>query len=89
VCPYARELELGPQVEVRVRRDLKLRSCEAATIWGELVLWPPSEETVLRELDPRPGAEVTVSRELDLRPSLRTMCGSRTGGWSLPCLMSD
>jgi hypothetical protein len=21
--------------------------------------------------------------------SLRTMCGSRTGGWSLPCVMSD
>jgi hypothetical protein len=23
------------------------------------------------------------------RGSLRTMCGSRTGGWSLPCVMSD
>jgi hypothetical protein len=68
VCPYARELELRPQVEVRARRDLKLRSCEAATIWGELVLWPPREETVWRELDPRPGANVTVLRELDLRP---------------------
>jgi hypothetical protein len=22
-------------------------------------------------------------------PLLRTMCGSRTGGWSLPCVMSD
>jgi hypothetical protein len=22
-------------------------------------------------------------------PCLRTMCGSRTGGWSLPCVMSD
>jgi hypothetical protein len=21
--------------------------------------------------------------------TLRTMCGSRTGGWSLPCVMSD
>jgi hypothetical protein len=20
---------------------------------------------------------------------VRTMCGSRTGGWSLPCMMSD
>jgi hypothetical protein len=20
---------------------------------------------------------------------VRTMCGSRTGGWSLPCVMSD
>jgi hypothetical protein len=23
------------------------------------------------------------------RGRLRTMCGSRTGGWSLPCVMSD
>jgi hypothetical protein len=23
------------------------------------------------------------------RADLRTMCGSRTGGWSLPCVMSD
>jgi hypothetical protein len=22
-------------------------------------------------------------------PNLRTMCGSRTGEWSLPCVMSD
>jgi hypothetical protein len=25
----------------------------------------------------------------DLAAILRTMCGSRTGGWSLPCVMSD
>jgi hypothetical protein len=24
-----------------------------------------------------------------LREVVRTMCGSRTGGWSLPCVMSD
>jgi hypothetical protein len=23
------------------------------------------------------------------RSVVRTMCGSRTGGWSLPCVMSD
>jgi hypothetical protein len=23
------------------------------------------------------------------RGDVRTMCGSRTGGWSLPCVMSD
>jgi hypothetical protein len=27
-----------------------------------------------------------ISRTLHL---VRTMCGSRTGGWSLPCMMSD
>jgi hypothetical protein len=25
----------------------------------------------------------------DQLSELRTMCGSRTGGWSLPCVMSD
>jgi hypothetical protein len=24
-----------------------------------------------------------------LSEKVRTMCGSRTGGWSLPCVMSD
>jgi hypothetical protein len=34
----------------------------------------------------------TVEFDLDIgSPSevVRTMCGSRTGGWSLPCVMSD
>jgi hypothetical protein len=26
---------------------------------------------------------------LPLREKVRTMCGSRTGGWSLPCVTSD
>jgi hypothetical protein len=25
----------------------------------------------------------------DPEEEVRTMCGSRTGGWSLPCVMSD
>jgi hypothetical protein len=24
-----------------------------------------------------------------IKGEMRTMCGSRTGGWSLPCVMSD
>jgi hypothetical protein len=28
-------------------------------------------------------------KELEEATLLRTMCGSRTGGWSLPCVMSD
>jgi hypothetical protein len=27
--------------------------------------------------------------KLTLSTHVRTMCGSRTGGWSLPCVMSD
>jgi hypothetical protein len=40
-----------------------------------------------------PGAEATVADEATRTATppalLRTMCGSRTGGWSLPCVMSD
>jgi hypothetical protein len=27
--------------------------------------------------------------EVGTKNTVRTMCGSRTGGWSLPCVMSD
>jgi hypothetical protein len=37
-------------------------------------------ETVLEEVDDLLVGDVNY---------LRTMCGSRTGGWSLPCVMSD
>jgi hypothetical protein len=32
------------------------------------------------------GATVTCYK---CHGEVRTMCGSRTGGWSLPCVMSD
>jgi hypothetical protein len=32
------------------------------------------------------GATMDMSNS---QRKLRTMCGSRTGGWSLPCVMSD
>jgi hypothetical protein len=34
---------------------------------------------------------VVKTRKVDnlVNDLLRTMCGSRTGGWSLPCVMSD
>jgi hypothetical protein len=32
----------------------------------------------------------TRKMKLPRKPNtMRTMCGSRTGGWSLPCVMSD
>jgi hypothetical protein len=31
----------------------------------------------------------TKTMNAALRTVMRTMCGSRTGGWSLPCVMSD
>jgi hypothetical protein len=31
----------------------------------------------------------TTSHNCEKRSMLRTMCGSRTGGWSLPCVISD
>jgi hypothetical protein len=30
-----------------------------------------------------------LKSKLESNETMRTMCGSRTGGWSLPCVMSD
>jgi hypothetical protein len=35
------------------------------------------------------GYQLCVLSMHSSRGRLRTMCGSRTGGWSLPCVMSD
>jgi hypothetical protein len=35
------------------------------------------------------GNPVLVKKKNGKWRMLRTMCGSRTGGWSLPCVMSD
>jgi hypothetical protein len=31
----------------------------------------------------------SLPRTISWKAKVRTMCGSRTGGWSLPCVMSD
>jgi hypothetical protein len=41
------------------------------------------------ERGPRPCHVIGSSGVQDLAMRLRTTCGSRTGGWSLPCVMSD
>jgi hypothetical protein len=35
------------------------------------------------------GVRLGITLGLAAMSMLRTMCGSRTGGWSLPCVMSD
>jgi hypothetical protein len=41
-------------------------------------------------LDPKTTSlRSACHKYLGLTIPLRTMCGSRTGGWSLPCVMSD
>jgi uncharacterized protein YlxW (UPF0749 family) len=45
-----------------------------------------------RELKEVREAATTDKKKLEdelAEEKLRTMCGSRTGGWSLPCVMSD
>jgi uncharacterized protein YlxW (UPF0749 family) len=45
-----------------------------------------------RELKEVREAAATNKKKLEdelAEEKLRTMCGSRTGGWSLPCVMSD
>jgi hypothetical protein len=43
------------------------------------------------EVDPSSKSACWSKSEIspNLPASLRTMCGSRTGGWLLPCVMSD
>jgi hypothetical protein len=38
---------------------------------------------------PQFNASSSIPNSVPLRIELRTMSGSRTGGWSLPCVMSD
>jgi hypothetical protein len=45
--------------------------------------------TKLAELKQELNTALLKVIEKDIVVGLRTMCGSRTGGWSLPCVMSD
>jgi hypothetical protein len=46
------------------------------------------EEKKLSRLEKRLVENVDFDDQA-LNYLVRTMCGSRTGGWSLPCVMSD
>jgi hypothetical protein len=51
-------------------------------------------ETQAPAVESRPEPSMTASAEEPAatqakEEALRTMCGSRTSGWSLPCVMSD
>jgi hypothetical protein len=56
--------------------DGELYKCAAPGVLQQCVLIPQGRE-LLRDIHP------------SVCGHLRTMCGSRTGGWSLPCVMSD
>jgi hypothetical protein len=57
----------------------------------------PTVEELLAQLEHQPPAPqgstepvaATVEEVVASGAQVRTMCGSRTGGWSLPCVMSD
>jgi hypothetical protein len=55
---------------------------------GDLTLLPP---TTLTEAFVAAHTDVLcqILQAQQQMAQLRTMCGSRTGGWSLPCVMSD
>jgi hypothetical protein len=85
----------------RGREDRRWRSAAApcgdpVPCKGPAGLWPPSRRVVLRQGAASGGtardAGVDLRRFLALSMAagaLRAMCGSRTGGWSLPSVMSD
>jgi hypothetical protein len=47
---------------------------------------PPNPSDLIARIDRVAGM---VSDTIKVCERVRTMCGSRTGGWSLPCVMSD
>jgi hypothetical protein len=52
------------------------------------LLGGPKSAPLVDRLKEAPGRLATYVKHL-AKSILRTMCGSRTGGWSLPCVMSD
>jgi transposase InsO family protein len=61
---------------------------------GDLVLRLRQDNRGRHKLSPPMGGilrrgESTQARHIQAGQRVRTMCGSRTGGWSLPCVMSD
>jgi hypothetical protein len=65
----------------------------ALAVWGLDIVGPlrkaPGGYTHLLVAIDKFSKWVEVRPITNLRAELRTMCGSRTGGWSLPCVMSD
>jgi hypothetical protein len=65
--------------------------CAYVTITSDLeeipVVWEYSD--VFPDELPGMPPDQDVEFVIELQPGMRTMCGSRTGGWSLPCVMSD
>jgi hypothetical protein len=64
---------------------------DCSTLFGKLTMLKEKYASKVEELD---VLRVQLD-EMKSRPSLlgactlRTMCGSRIGGWLLPCVMSD
>jgi hypothetical protein len=74
-------------------RALKLLHSLDRTVWSEKVeaiLESEKYETLMVEelFSKLKSFEVDCGVRAKIE-NLRTMCGSRTGGWSLPCVMSD
>jgi DNA repair exonuclease SbcCD ATPase subunit len=50
---------------------------------------PESTKKMRKEASAALNLERQLKTKLSALSKMRTMCGSRTGGWSLPCVMSD
>jgi hypothetical protein len=66
--------ELHPALELKIARK--------AALEAELKTLTPEIEADRKNIAELPGLTEKIQK-------VRTMCGSRTGGWSLPCVMSD
>jgi hypothetical protein len=68
-------------------RSMPLQLIDVTLVLCRFVCSPLTVPKFIR-MDLRLLASVVVGFR-KMTASLRTMCGSKTGGWSLPCVMSD
>jgi hypothetical protein len=86
----ARELEAKLAEEYLAVRLLRASITGEASARGERAreLGQQARERINADFNvDDPSTPLRASQKLVA--AVRTMCGSRTGGWSLPCVMSD
>jgi hypothetical protein len=72
-----------PPQEVEIPEEGKTKAKERREV-GE-----GDDTVVMEDTSNEDDDEETLQDRFQQRSRLRTMRGSRTGGWSLPCVMSD
>jgi hypothetical protein len=99
--PRSFVLLIDPKIPVSPTLDITCPRPEAAIPIGPIQRSMLKRNATSFEIDHLNGIKIThwaykgkfmliINRDSEMGCKfLRTICGSRTGGWSLPCVMSD